>query len=176
MWTKNKVVMEDRIKTWGILIIVGTVLGFTAFLIARYAEINEAWGWVTGISVFLNFFLSGMVGNARNAAQRANDVMAAMYDKMQRSISPEPVYITQPAPNKTTFEIQEYPDEDHRPRPAKEAELIGREADERERREREEEYLRTRSRAGFTQGHHSPTLSVEAWYKDHTGQYRQRRR
>ena len=95
--------MENRIKTWAILVAVGTVLGFVALIVAKSARIHEVWGWVTGISIFLNFFLAGMVGNARNAAQRANEVMTAMYDRMQRNINPEPIYVEQPQRQETTF-------------------------------------------------------------------------
>ena len=172
--------MENRIKTWVILVAVGTVLGFAALIVAKSARINEVWGWVTGISIFLNFFLAGMVGNARNAAQRANEVMAAMYDRMQRNINPEPIYVEQPRQQQgTTFEIQEYPAEEHRPRPVHEAEQIGRDAEEAERRKREDQYRKERKTAGYTQGYqsNSTTLSVDNYYQDPiTGQYRQKRR
>lgn len=175
--------MDNRIKTWLTLVAVGTVLGFVALLVARSARVHEAWGWITGISIFLNFFMAGMVGNARNAANRANEIMTAMYDRMQRNISPEPVYIE---PHKTTFGTTDLePAYEHRSLPVEEAERIGREAEEAERRRKQDEYWKKREKeksrtaAGFEQGHMkrpSPTPSVEAWYRGVDGVYRQKRR
>lgn len=143
----------ERLTTWGVLAVVGAVVGFGVYLMAS-SHAPSFLAWLGAVSVFLNFVQSAMIGNARRGEARAKQDVA-----MYRDFIHAPMQSPSHEPLAPQFEVQEGPD----PQIALE-----------EWTRQKEEQETWRQPAGFKQGHMntSPTLSVRGWYRHPvTGKY-----
>lgn len=150
--------MENRLKIWLLLIGSGIVISFGVIIGMKAARLPEFWAWLTGVSVLVNFMLAGMVGNARNSAERANSLIEHYRQQaLQASYAPvADIY-------SPVFEVDDV-----------EATGENRElSDDEVSKLRQEE-----TKIGFQQAYRnpSPTPPESRWYRGVDGVYRQRRR
>ena len=147
----------ERLNTWGVLAVVGAVVGFGVYLMAS-SHAPAFLAWLAGVSGLLKFIQAGMIGNARNAANRARDEATFYLENFRMPVNHQPVI--EPVPSvEPSFIIDEGPDAPMPP------------AEWQRQKEAQETW---RQPAGFKQGHHtpSPTLSARGWYRHPvTGRY-----
>ena len=98
----------ERLTTWGVLAVVGAVVGFGVYLMAS-SHAPAFLAWLAGVSVLLNFIQAGMIGNARNAANRARDEATFYLENFRMPVNHQPVI--EPVPSvEPSFIIDEGPD------------------------------------------------------------------